>query len=244
MPVADGHVAARCLEQTHRMGAVEAPGQTVIDPVLLDLACELGVPTGDAHECHRRPQHSTPIAVFRGLTLTCRLHSQDAARRLPDDERIVDPPIPLRPLRLAGTALESLYGLIGQPLDLGRHVVRRLLQTTDDRLPLAFGAHDGPERSGTGELRQRQSGRHHSRPPCRWPGPGRDRTERDQRAPSSASRARGPSRRPPSVESVVRGAAPGNTAAARPPGSRHWAPASARPTCASNACTASSASRN
>ncbi len=87
------------------MGAGEAPGQSVVDPVLLDFASELGVPTGDAHEGHRRPQHSTPIGVFTGLTLTGRLHSQDAARRLPDDERIVDPPIPFHPLRIAGAPL-------------------------------------------------------------------------------------------------------------------------------------------
>ena len=95
---------ARCSsvwEQTHPVGAVETARQTVVDTVLLNRASELSVPTGEAHEGHRRPQHPTPIGVFTGRTLTGRLHSQDAARRLPDDERIGRPahPTPSPPAR-------------------------------------------------------------------------------------------------------------------------------------------------
>ena len=121
------------------MGAVEAARRAVVDPVLLDLAGKLDVPAGDAHKGRRRPRHSTPCRAVIVSLVAAGLHGQDAARGLPDHERIVDASVPLQPFRLAAAPLEALQGLIGEPLDLGQHPIRRLLQppAIDSHLPFA-----------------------------------------------------------------------------------------------------------
>jgi hypothetical protein len=106
------------------MGAVEAARQAVVHPVLFDLTGELDTPAGDAHKGRRRPRHPTPCRVVIVSPVAAGLHGQDAARRLPDHERIVDAPVPLQPLRLAAAALEALQCLIGEPLDLGQHPIQ------------------------------------------------------------------------------------------------------------------------
>lgn len=79
-----------------------------VRPSYTDLAGELDIPAGDAHKRRRRPRHSTPCRVVIVSPVAAGLHGQDAGRRLPDHERIVDPPVPLQPFRLAAAPLEAL----------------------------------------------------------------------------------------------------------------------------------------